>query len=109
MNWTITMHSPESKDYDGYINEEKTEVFEIPFSYRQEVYYAHKKRKKWILEKCMVMEVWATNMVGIKLNNGEYISEHYFNRLFTNKDEAIDFCLRQNEKVKVKIKNPYNL
>lgn len=106
MEWTVTMHYPECTDYDGYVHEEKTTTVKIPFTARQTVYYAYKHRKKWMLRKSMIVSIWATNMVGVELDNGEKIGDSYFDRLFTDREAAIDFCLRQNEKAKVKIKTP---
>ena len=103
MEWTVTMHIPEHTDYDGHVYEEKTTTVKIPFACRQTVYYAYKRRKKWMLRKSEVIAIWATNMVGVELDNGEKIGDSSFDRLFTDKESAIDFCLRQNEKAKVKI------
>ena len=52
------------------------------------------------------MSIWASNVVGVELDNGERICDHSFDRLFVDREAAIDFCLRQNEKAKVKIITP---
>ena len=47
--------------------------------------------------------MWASNTYGVKLRNGDCIDQSQFKYLFTDRDEAIDFCLKKNERNKVKI------
>ena len=97
MEWTIKIHK---KDVD--------EEYHVPFECWQTVYYAHKKKwwKKnspWVVTKSEVLNMWASNTYGVKLRNGDCIDESQFKYLFTSRDEAIDFCLKKNERNKVKI------
>ena len=111
MKWTITTHIKQYTDYDGYVHEAKTETFECPFEYRQEVYYAYPKERlfrktKWVILKTRISSVWATNCFGVCLEyDGNHIHEDLFYRLFTNKEDAIEFCLKKNRQSKVKIYN----
>lgn len=108
MNWTVRMHWPERTEYDGHVAQEKNEEYTIPFSCWQTVYYAHKKKwwKKnspWVVTKTEVLSMWASNTYGVQLRNGVCIDVSEFKYLFTSRDEAIDFCLKKNERNKVKI------
>ena len=98
MKWTITI-----KHSDG-----AERRHDIPFECRQIVYYAHKKKwwkknSKWVVSVCVVTGMWATNTYGVVLEDGEHICECEFDRLFTTKEEAIEFCLKKNAHAKVKI------
>lgn len=108
MKWIIRMHWPEHEEYDGYTTPERNEEYTIPFDAGQTVYYAHKKKwwkKKspWVITKSYVTGMFATHAYGVTLNNGENIWAADFKHLFTDRDEAIDFCLKKNERNKVKI------
>ena len=102
MNWTIKIHKSDCE-------EEHT----IPFVCNQDVYYAHKKNwlkknSKWVLTKSRVIGVWATNIYGVTIMDRDHvfnnhICESEFKYLFTDRDEAIDFCLKKNERNKIKI------
>ena len=110
MKWTITTHIKQYTDYDGFVHEEKTKTFECPFEYHQDVYYVYPERHlfrkdKWVIRKSMITEVWATNIFGVCLDNGYHIHEDWFYMLFTNKEDAIEFCLKKNQQSKVKIYN----
>lgn len=67
------------------------------------VYYVYKKKKKWVVRKSMIDAFSFTNILSYKLDNGVYV--HDENRLFSDKDEAIKFCLEHNEKNSVKVYN----
>lgn len=108
MDWTVKIHYPERTDYDGHTTPERTEEYIIPFECWQTVYYAHKKKwwkekSPWMITKTEVLSMWASNTYGVKLRNGHCIDESQFKYLFTDRDEAIDFCLKKNERNKVKI------
>ena len=108
MKWTVTMHTKEYTDYDGVIHEASTQTFECPFEYRQEVYYVYPEERmfrktRWVVRKTRISSVWATNIFGVRLDCGDYIHEDWFYRLFTNKEDAIEFCLKKNQHLKVKI------
>ena len=97
MSWTITTH---------YLDEDVCQ--HIEFDLGQTVYYDHKKNpwksnSKWVLEKCSITCAWATNTYGITLNSNIHICEDQFYKLFTNREEAIEFCLKKNAHAKVKI------
>lgn len=97
MKWTITMHGFE---YDV--------VHDIPFESQQVVYYAHKekwwkKNSKWVVSVCVVTGVWGTNTYGVILDNDNHISECEFDKIFINKEDAIEFCIKKNEHTKVKV------
>lgn len=108
MNWTITMHSPEYTDYDGFVHKEDVKTFECPFEFHQTVYYVYREKKpfrkaKWVARKSIVTSVWATNIFGVCLDNNEHITQNWFNRLFDDREAAIEFCLKKNNQAKVKV------
>ena len=97
MEWTITMHE---------LNGDRE--YAIPFGYNQVVYYAHKKkwwkkRSKWVVSVRVVTGVWAGSVYGVTLDNGEQIPFCDFDILFTNKEDAIEFCIKKNAHAKVKV------
>lgn len=101
----IKMIYPAHTTYDGVPVEEKIVEKEIPFGLHESVYYAYKKRKKWVLLKTRINSVWATNIVGVRLYNEWCITEDNFDRLFREDDleKAIDFCVKQSKRAKIKI------
>jgi hypothetical protein len=108
MNWTVKLIWPEHTTYDGLPVERREENYEIPFKFHSDIYYVHRKntlrkRSPYVITKGLITGMWATNTVGVIFNNSNHISEHEFDRLFINKDEAIEFCLKKNEHRKVKI------
>ena len=108
MNWTVKIVCPEHRAYDGVpIPREEKEV-EVPFRCCETVYYVHrknwcKKKSPWVITKSEVRSVWATDIVGVTLRDDTHISEDDFDLLFTDKEAAIEFCLKKNEHRKVKI------
>lgn len=110
MDWQITIHIPEYTDLNGMHYEESTETFVCPYRSGELVYYAFKEKKflrkpKWVIRKSEVYSVWATNTFGVKLDNDWCIHKSDFNKLFTDREEAIEFCLKKNRQQKVKIYN----
>ena len=103
MDWAVTIHTPKRNTWDGVVYEDTTEHHFIPYTCRQDVYYAFKKRKKWVLKKRRVTGMWATNTYGVTVDDGDHIPVDLFCRLFIDKNEAIEFCLKKNEHQKVKI------
>lgn len=108
MNWTIKLTVHEHKAYDGFPIERQERETEIPFACGDTVYYAHRKdwskaNSPFVVTKSSVTGVWATNIVGVILNGNEHVTEDEFKYLFIDRDAAIDFCLKQNERRKVKI------
>ena len=111
MKWTVISNYEERTDYDGFVYKAKTETFECPFEYMQDVYYVYKKdrlfrKPKWVVLKTRIRSVWATNCFGVSLEyDNRCITENEFDRLFTDRESAIEFCLKKNNHSKVKIYN----
>lgn len=111
MKWTVTMNSKEYVDYGGVVHKADTKTFECPFEYRQDIYYAYPKERlfrktQWVLIKTRISSIWVTNCFGVCLEyNGNHIPEEWFYRLFTDKEAAIEFCLKKNQHSTVKIYN----
>ncbi len=108
MNWTVKIICPEHRTYDGILVERQEKEFEIPFTCCETVYYVHrkkwwKKNSPWVITKSEVRSVWATNTVGVTLKDDTHLCEDEFGWLFTNKEEAIELCIKKNEHRKVKI------
>ena len=87
--------------------------YTVPFECHQVVYYAHKKKwwkknSQWVISKCEVVGIWATNVCGVTLNDKMHIDpirlcEDEFKYLFTDREEAIDYCIKKNAHAKVKV------
>lgn len=105
--YQIKMNYPAYTARDGEPVEEKTVEKEIPFGLHEIVYYAYKKRNRWVLRKSEIRSVWATNIVGVTLDNEWCICEDEFDRLYRKEElkKALDFCIKQSERAKVKIYN----
>jgi len=76
---------------------------EIPYNQWEDVWYCRKKFRRYIVEKVKIAGVWATNIVGVSLSNNHHVPQDKFDRLFRNKNDAIDWCIKQNQKSKVKV------
>lgn len=85
--------------------DEEVETYDIPYEFWQTVWYVYKKRKRWVIRKSKVDGIWATNIVGVNLDNQWKVMTDSFYRLFDNEDDAVEFCIKQNSKEKVKIYN----
>lgn len=99
MEWTITMHTL-GGDHE----------YTVPFECRQVVYYAHKKKwwrknSKWVVTVCVVTGVWAGGLgiYGVTMDNGENVAMCHFDQLFTDREAAIEYCIKKNAHAKVKI------
>lgn len=103
MNYKIILNTKEFDYYDGILQEAKREEFNIPYEYFEDVWYCYRKRKKYVVRESQIYGVWATNIVGVTLDNGWHIAESEFQRLFKDKNEAIDWCLKKNQREKVKV------
>jgi hypothetical protein len=108
MNWTVKMIVPEHRTYDGVLVEHEEHEVEIPFKRCAAVWYVH--RKKWwkrnspyVITKGTVTGAWVTNRAGITLDGDNHIGEDEFDHIFTDRDAAIELCLKKNEQRKVKI------
>ena len=108
MQWNVKLIIPEHTTYDGIPIERREKEYKIPFELQEDVWYVHskkwwKKRSPYVITKSRVAGMWATNMVGVTLLDNTHVGEDEFDRLFTNREEAIEFCLKKNEHLKVKI------
>lgn len=108
MNWTVKLTIPEHTEYDGFHIERQEREYEIPFASSSTVYYVHRKkwwkhRSPYVITKCTVTGMWATNMIGVILDGDNHVGENEFDRIFTSRDDAIEYCLKMNEYRKVKI------
>lgn len=102
MTYKIVFDTKEYVDEWGY-HEAKTREFDIPFEYDERVWYCYKKRKKYVIRESDITGIWATNTYGVVLNHRWHIEKDEFDRIFRDKNEAIDWCLKQNQRSKVKI------
>ena len=108
MKWIIKRVMPEHTTWDGVHYDYQEVEVEIPFNSGADVYYVYRK-KRWkrnspyVVKKCSVTGVWATNMVGVILDGTNHVGDDEFDRLFTDKEEAIELCLKLNTYRKVKI------
>ena len=59
--------------------------------------------KKYVVRESRIRGIWATNIVGITLDNNWKIPCDEFDRLFDDKNKAIDWCLKQNQRNTVKV------
>lgn len=104
MTYKITIHSEEYVDIFGH-HEKQYKEFDIPYECYETVWYCYKKRKKYVVRESKISGIWATNIVGVTLDNNWHIAEDEYYRLFKDKNEAIDWCLKQNQRSKVKVYN----
>lgn len=103
MTYKIILDTKEHISYDGIVYEATHKEFDIPYESREEVWYCYKKRKKYVVRKSQIYGIWATNIVGVTLDNNWHITEDEFHRLFKDKNDAIDWCLKQNQRNTVKV------
>lgn len=102
MTYKIVFNREEYVDEWGH-HEPYHKEFDIPYHRNKRVWYCYKKRRKYIVRESEIIGVWATNICGVILDNNWHISDYDFDRLFQDKDEAIDWCIKQNQRDKVKI------
>ena len=107
MTYKIIFDTKEYADYDGYVHKATHKEYDIPYERWEEVWYCYKKRKKYVVRESKISGIWATNIVGVTLDNDWHISEDEFYRLFKNKNEAVDWCLKQNQRGTVKVYKRY--
>lgn len=108
MEWTIKTYYPERKFSDGSTRPEFTKEYTIPFKSGDAVYYVHEEARfaqkhEWVISVCVVTGAWATDLCGVILDCDTYVSEYEFDQLFTDRDAALDFCVKKNAHAKVKI------
>ena len=106
MHYKVTFIKDEFADEIGPLPAVHKE-FDIPYQYWEKVWYCYKKGKKYVVCETRIKGIWATNMVGVMLSNDWYIAEDDFYRLFKDKNEAIDWCLKQNQRGAVKVYEMY--
>lgn len=106
MTYKIIFDAKEYNDMFGH-HEAEHEEFDIPYKLWEKVWYCYKKRKKYVVQENIITGVWATNTVGVTLNGGCSVEQDSFDRLFRNKNEAIDWCLKQNQRGTVKVYKRY--
>ena len=110
MFYKLTLYTKECTDFDGYKYEAKEWNFDCPFGSGEDVYDVYKEHRlfrkdRWVVRKSKVTGIWATNTYGVILDNNEHVPVDFFDRLFTDKEAAIEFCLKKNRQAKVKIYN----
>ena len=103
MTYKVIFESKEYTSYDGVIRKAERKEFDIPYEFYEEVWYCYKKRNRYVVRRSEISGIWATNIVGVTLDNNWHITENEFDRLFKNKNDAIDWCVRQNQRCKVKV------
>lgn len=69
MTYKIIFDTKEYTSYDGIVHAAEHKEFDIPYKYWEKVWYCHKERKKYVVRESRVTGIWATNMVGVILNN----------------------------------------
>lgn len=104
MTYKIVMQQEEYDDFFGHY-EAWSKEFDIPYKLRERVQHCRKKSNKYAVFESYVRGVWATNTVGVILDDDYHVEQDSFYKLFKDKDEAIDWCLKQNQRGKVKIYN----
>lgn len=102
MTYKITFDQKEYTDMFGH-HEAWHQEFDIPYKQGETVWHCYKKNKKYVVSERIVTGVWATSMVGVILDGDDFIGEHDFDHLFKDKDDAVDWCLKQNQRGAVKV------
>lgn len=108
MKWIIKQIIPEHREWDGFLVEHQEAESEIPFEQGAVVYYVHRKNwtkrsSPYVITKSRVTGAWVTNMVGVILDGDNHVGEDEFDCIFTDREKAIEYCLKKNEHRKVKI------
>ena len=102
MTYKVIFNTKERTDEFGHFPA-KHEEFNIPYEFREKVWYCKKKGKKYAVYETYITGIWATNTVGVTLNGDLHVNEDWFDRIFKDKSEAIDWCLKQNQRCMVKV------
>ena len=55
------------------------------------------------MRESFITGIWATNIAGVTLDNGWHIVENSFNKIFRDKNEALDWCIKENQRSKIKV------
>lgn len=102
MTYKVIFDQKEYTDMFGY-HEAWQKEFDIPYERGDTVWYCYKKNKKYVVSERIVTGVWATSMAGVILDGDDHITEDEFDRIFRDRNEAIDWCLKQNQRSKIKV------
>ena len=102
MTYRVIFDQKEYTDMFGY-HEAWQKEFDIPYERGDTVWYCYKKNKKYVVGESQVTGVWATSMVGIILDHDNHVGENEFDRIFKNKNEAVDWCIKQNQRSNIKV------
>lgn len=102
MAYKVIMQSEEYDDIFGH-HEAYCKEFNIPYKLNEDVWYCYKRGKKYVVRETFITGIWATNIAGVALGNGWHVAEDRFNRIFRDKNEAIDWCIKENQRNKVKV------
>ena len=102
MTYKVIFDQKEYTDMFGH-HEAWQKEFDIPYKRNEVVWYCYKKRNKYVVRESEVRGVWATNTVGVILDDDWFISEDEFDMLFKDKNEAVDWCLNQNQRSTVRV------
>lgn len=78
----------------------------IPYSLGETLYYCDRRRGKWRVLECTLRGIWATNIVGVTLRccyQDISVDEDCFKYIFQTEEDAVQFCLKENQKRSVKV------
>lgn len=102
MAYKVIMQPEEYDDMLGH-HEAWHKEFDIPYKLNETVWYCYKRGRKHVVRESFIAGIWATNIVGVTLDNGWHIVEDSFYRLFRDKNEALDWCIKENQRSKIKV------
>lgn len=98
--------------YKIIFNDNSTEPFlrkefKIDFKLFEKVWVCQKKRNKYVVIHGRISSVWATNIVGVCVESATFgtisFDKNNFNMIHKSKQEAIDWCVKQNQRLNVKV------
>ena len=93
----------QSEEYDDMFGHHEAWYKEFPYKLNETVWYCYKRGRKYVVRESFITGIWATNIAGVTLDNGWHIVENSFNRIFRDKNEAIDWCIKENQRSKIKV------
>ena len=95
----------QSEEYDDMLGHHEAwhKEFDVPYKLTETVWYCYKRGRKYVVRESFIAGIWATNIAGVTLDNGWHIVENSFNRIFRDKNEAIDWCIKENQRSKIKV------
>ena len=73
----------DAKEYDDNFGHHEAQHREFDISYKcyEDVWYCYKRGRKYVVRESRIRGVWATNMVGVTLDNNWHVGEYEFDRL----------------------------